>query len=89
MDGEPTEFEWNIFQGFTTLELVREVQNIMSKLGDPSQFKGRIIFMTMFKDITWWNKDNETECIANSTLVSIFAKDSQQDVGHSSDLGLK
>ena len=28
--------------------------------------------MSMFNDITWRNKDNETECIANSTLVSFF-----------------
>ena len=51
IDGEPMEFEWNMFPGFTTMELVREVQ--------------------------WhhrWNKDNETECIANSTHVSLFAK---------------
>ena len=30
--------------------------------------------MSMFNDIIWRNKDNETECIANSTLVSLFAK---------------
>ena len=40
IDGQPMEFEWNIFTGFTTLELVREVQEFMSKMGDPSQFKG-------------------------------------------------
>ena len=26
IDGEPMELEWNIFPGFTTLQLVREVQ---------------------------------------------------------------
>ena len=30
--------------------------------------------MSMFNDIMWGYKDNETECIANSTLVSVFAK---------------
>ena len=30
IDGEPMEFEWNIFPGFTTLELVREVQKFMN-----------------------------------------------------------
>ena len=34
-------------------------------------------------------KNNESECIADSTLVSLFAKDSQEDVGHPSDLGQK
>ena len=68
------EFEWNIFPGSTTLELVREVQKLMSKMGEPEQFQGQIIFMLMFKEIIWRIKDNETECIANSTLVSLFAK---------------
>ena len=39
-----------------------------------SVFKGRIIFMSMFNDILWRSEDNERECIANDTLVSIFAK---------------
>ena len=60
IDGEPMEFEWNIFPRFTTLELVLEVQKFMSKMGEP--------------DIIWRIKDNEKECIANSTLVSLFAK---------------
>ena len=30
-DGEPMEFEWNIFKGFTTLQLLREVQEFRSK----------------------------------------------------------
>ena len=32
-DGEPMEFEWNIIPGFTTLQLVQEVQKFMSKMG--------------------------------------------------------
>ena len=35
IDGEPMECEWNIFPGSTTLELVREVQRFMSKMGEP------------------------------------------------------
>ena len=53
IDGERMEFEWNIFQGFSTLELVREVQKFMSNMEEPEQFQGRIIFMTMFNDIIW------------------------------------
>ena len=56
------------------MELVREVQKFMSNMGEPDQFRGRIIFMSMFNDIIWGNKDNETECTANSTLMSLFAK---------------
>ena len=73
-DTEPMEFEWNIFPRFTQLELVREVQKFMSKMGEPEQFQGRIIFMSLLNDITWWNRDNEKECIANSSLVSVFAR---------------
>ena len=74
IDGEPMEFEWNVFPGFTTLQLVQEVQKFMNKMGEPEQFQGRIIFMSMFNDIIWRSKDNEQECIANSTPVSLFAK---------------
>ena len=41
IDREPMEFEWNIFPGFTTLQLVDEVQKFM-KMSDPAQFQGRI-----------------------------------------------
>ena len=53
IDGELIEFEWNIFQRFTALQLVREVQKFMSKMVKPEQFQGRIIFMSMFNDIIW------------------------------------
>ena len=62
------------FPGSITLQLVQEVQKFMNKMSDPEQFQGRIIFMSMFNDIIWWIKDNEQECIANATLVSVFAK---------------
>ena len=45
------EFEWTILPGFTTLQLVDEVQKFMNKMDDPAQFQGRIIFMSMFNDI--------------------------------------
>ena len=35
IDGEPMEFEWNVFPGFTTLQLVQEVQKFMNKMGEP------------------------------------------------------
>ena len=41
--------------------------------------------MSMFNDIIWGYKDNETECIANSTIVSLFAK--RFPAGHWSFLG--
>ena len=90
IDGEAMKFEWNIFPGFTTLQLVDEVQEFMNKMSKPEQFQGRIIFMSMFNDIILRINDNERECIANATLVPFFLQqDYQQDVGHSSDLDQK
>ena len=68
------EFEWNIFPGFTTLQLLQEDQKLMNKMGEPEQFQGRIIFISMFNDIIWRIIDTAKECIANATLVSAFAK---------------
>ena len=69
------EFEWNIFPGFTTLQLVREVQEFLSKLSvQPEDFTGRIIYMSMFEDISWGSKDNEKECELSAQLVSLYAK---------------
>ena len=41
--GEPMEFEWNIFPGFTTLQLCSKVQELLSKLSvTPEKFTGRM-----------------------------------------------
>ena len=34
INGEPTEFEWNIFPGFTTLQLCGKVTDLLSSLGE-------------------------------------------------------
>ena len=53
INGEPTEFEWNIFPGFTTLQLCGKVTDLLSNLGEtPETFTGRILFMSMFNDIS-------------------------------------
>ena len=53
IDGEPMEFEWNVFPGFTTLQLCHKVQELLSRLSlTPEKFTGRIIFMSMFNDIS-------------------------------------
>ena len=60
IDGEPTEFEWNIFPGFDTLQLCDKVKSLLSRLGQtPEIFTGRILFMSMFNDISCGTKDNE------------------------------
>ena len=75
INGEPTEFEWNIFPGFTTLHLCGKVTDLLSRLGEaPETFTGRILFMSMFNDISCDGKGNEEECVANAKVVSILAK---------------
>ena len=60
------EFEWNISQ-----DSPHRVQEFLSKMSvEPEDFTGRIIFMSMFNDISWRPEDNEQEC----ELVSIYAK---------------
>ena len=45
----------------------------VNKMGDPAQFQGRSIFMSMFNDVIWRSEDNERECNDDATLVSLFA----------------
>ena len=75
INGEPTEFEWNIFPGFTTLQLCGKINDLLSDLGKtPETFTRRFLFMLMFNDISCDKKDNEEECVANAKVVSILAK---------------
>ena len=56
----PTEFEWNIFPGFTTLQLCDKISDLLSSLGQtPETFTGRILFLSMFNDISCDRKDNK------------------------------
>ena len=69
IDGEPTKFEWNIFLGFDTLQLCDKVKSLLSRLGEiPENFTGRILFMSMFNDISCGTRE------ANARLVSLYAR---------------
>ena len=68
IDGEQMEFGWKNFPGFTALGILSEIQKMMAELKcEPEQFQGRIIFMSMFNDLTRRSPDN---CVANSVNVS-------------------
>ena len=74
INGEPTEFDWNMFPGFSTLQLCGKVTDLLSRLGEaPETFTGRILFMSKFNDISCDGKGNEEECVANAKVVSILA----------------
>ena len=73
--GESTEFERNIFPGFTSLQLCDRISNLLSSLGQsPETFTGRILFMSMFNDISCDRYDNKVECLKNAEFVKTFAK---------------
>ena len=75
IDGDSMEFEWNFFTGFNTLQLSQEVKSLLLRLGEtPENFTGRIVFMSMFIDISHGSKDNEKEYESSAQLVSLFAK---------------
>ena len=82
IDGEAIELEWNIFPGFTSLQILQETQNDLQKRTiEPEKFTDRIIFMTMFNDIDWTRKGNGEICISNSEKVKMYAKKVSE--GHS------
>ena len=75
INGKPTEFEWNIFPGFDTLQLCGKVKDFLSRLGEtPQIFTGKILFMWMFNDISCGTKDNEQKCLAHARVMSLYAR---------------
>ena len=91
IDGEPVVFEWKIFPGHTTLELVQEIQKFMNEelKTTPHDFKHKTIcmytYMSMYNDIEWTRKDNREVCLNNSSNVAEYAKSFFK--GHWSVLG--
>ena len=70
ISGEPTEFEWNIFPGFTTLQLYGKVTDLLSRLGEtPENFTGRILLMSMFNDISCGMKENAWQMLKSSLYM--------------------
>ena len=46
INGESTDFEWNIFLGFTTLQLCGKISDLLSSMGQtPESFTGRNSFL--------------------------------------------
>ena len=69
------EVEWKNVTGFTTPELLNEIQKMMAELKcEPEEFQGRIIFMFMFNDIVWGEKGNEHNCTVNFLKVATHTK---------------
>ena len=57
------------------MQLCYKVQEFMSKMSiQLEDFTGRIIFMSMFNDISWESEENKQECESSAHLGSIYAK---------------
>ena len=73
--GESAEIEWNIFPGFTTLQLCDKITDLLGSLGQsPEAFTGRILFMSMFNDIFCEGKGNKEQCLKDADFVKTFAR---------------
>ena len=76
IDGEPMEFEWNIFPGFTTLQLSHKVQKLLLRLQDGS---------SSCRCSTTSHGDQRTTRKNASQMLNSFLsmqRDSEQDNGH-------
>ena len=57
IDGEAIALEWKIFQEFSLLQILQEIQNDLRKGNiEPEKFRDPIIFTSMFNDIDWTKK---------------------------------
>ena len=89
IDGEPMEFEWNIFPGFTTLQLINKVQEDQN--GRPITTPGTNY---LHVDVQWHHIGDLKTMNGNALLTPhlwlyLQKKVFQQDIGHSSDLDQK
>ena len=64
IDGEPIEFEWNLFPGLTSLEILQKcLKDLQDRNTELGNFEQRIIFMSTFNDIDWTKRGNSERCI--------------------------
>ena len=74
IDGEAIESEWNVFPGFTSLQIFQKIQNNLQERNiDPEKFRDRIIFLSMFNDIDWTRKGNGEICTGRLANLGPFS----------------
>ena len=72
------------------MQLCNKVQELLSKMSEePEDFTGRIIFMSMFNDISWDLKTMNRNANLTPTSFLCVREDFQQEDGHSSELDQK
>ena len=78
-DGEPMEFEWNIFPGFNTFQLSEEVKSLLYRLGVKSMFNDTSYGTKTMKKNVWQTLDS----------YLCMQEDLEKDNGHSLVLVLR
>ena len=54
--------------------ILEEIQKDLERMNiQPEEFKGRIIFMSMFSYIDWSERKNDENCISNAEKVKNFS----------------
>ena len=82
IDGEAIEFEWNILPGFSSLQILQKIQDVLRERNiKTEEFTDWIIFMSMFNDIDWTREGNDGICISNSEKSRNTRRDSLMDTG--------
>ena len=76
LGGEPFVFDWKIFPGRTTTQLLQEIQNLMvNELRiEPQNFEDCIMFISMYNDIDRTAKNNTSLCLEDSSNFSDYYK---------------
>ena len=85
IDGGPIEFEWNIFPGHTSLEMLQKVQEDLQSRGfEPEGFRDRIICMSMLNQLHRWTRKEILRSVFRIPIKSrITRRDSRKVIGHS------
>ena len=62
--------EWKIFPGFISVGNFNQIQQMMGENQcDPENFKGNIIFISLFNDIVWDTKGKDELCENSSKTI--------------------
>ena len=75
LDGEPMEFEWNIFQDSPHCSSAKNSQSSCQNWAYNQKISlDGLSSCPMFNDISWGSQDNEKECESSAQLGSIYLK---------------
>ena len=84
IDGEPMDFEWNIFPGFNTLQLSDEVKSLLLKLGEtPENFHSKIEIHVDVQRHLLWVKEQWKRIVWQMPISFLYMQqDLEKDNGH-------